>query len=80
MIQDVRPGSRIRILIFTHPGSRIQDSGVKKAPGPGSRAATLIPALRHSLQLLDSYTIIQVIEIGRYNLLALSLIRVRISQ
>ncbi len=32
--------SRIRILIF-YP-SRILDPGVKKAPGPGSRSATLV--------------------------------------
>jgi hypothetical protein len=36
MIRDVDPGSRIRILIFTHPGSR-----VKKELDPGS--ATMFP-------------------------------------
>jgi hypothetical protein len=42
---NVYPGSgfRVRILIF-HP-SRIPDSGVKKAPDPGSRSATLANAL-----------------------------------
>jgi hypothetical protein len=29
--------SRIRMLTFSHPGSRIPDVGVKKAPNPGSR-------------------------------------------
>ncbi len=29
--------SRIRMLTFSHPGSRIPDPGVKKAPYPGSR-------------------------------------------
>jgi hypothetical protein len=37
MIQVVHPGSRIRMLTFSHPGSRIPDPGVKKAPNPGSR-------------------------------------------
>jgi hypothetical protein len=37
MIPVVHPGSRIRMLTFSHPGSRIPDPGVKKAPNPGSR-------------------------------------------
>ncbi len=39
MIRVVHPVSRIRMLTFSHPGSRIQDPGsrVKKAPNPGSR-------------------------------------------
>jgi hypothetical protein len=37
MIQVVHPGSRIRKLTFSHPGSRIPDPGVKKAPNPGNR-------------------------------------------
>jgi hypothetical protein len=28
-------------LLLTHPGSRIKDTGVKKAPDPGSGSATL---------------------------------------
>jgi hypothetical protein len=36
MIRVVHPGSRIRMLTSTHPGSRIPDIGVKKAPDPGS--------------------------------------------
>ncbi len=40
MIRDVHPGSRIRNLIF-YP-SRGPDPGVKKAPDPGSRSATLL--------------------------------------
>jgi hypothetical protein len=35
MIRVVHPGSRILMLTFPHPGSRIQ--GVKKVPNPGSR-------------------------------------------
>jgi hypothetical protein len=39
MIRVVHPGSgsRIRMLTISHPGSRIPDPGVKKAPNPGSR-------------------------------------------
>jgi hypothetical protein len=39
MIRVVHPGSRIRMLTFSHPGSRIPDPGVKKhpIPDPGSR-------------------------------------------
>jgi hypothetical protein len=37
MIRVVHSGSRIRMLTFSHPGSRIPDPGVKKAPNPGSR-------------------------------------------
>ncbi len=37
MIRVVHPGSRIRMLTFSHPGSRNSDTGVKKAPNPGSR-------------------------------------------
>jgi hypothetical protein len=40
MIRDVHPGSGIRILIFY--SFRITDSGVKKAPDPGSGSATLV--------------------------------------
>jgi hypothetical protein len=35
MIRVVHPGPWIRMLTFSHPGSRIQ--GSKKAPNPGSR-------------------------------------------
>jgi hypothetical protein len=38
MIRVVYPG----ILIFPHPGSRIPDVGVKKAPDRGSGSATPI--------------------------------------
>ncbi len=37
MIRVVHPGSRILMLTFSHPGSRIPDPGVKKVPNPGSR-------------------------------------------
>ncbi len=36
MIRVVHPGSQIRMLTFSHPGSRVPDPGVKKAPNPGS--------------------------------------------
>jgi hypothetical protein len=47
MIQVVHPGSgsRIRILIFLP----IPDPGVKKAPDPGSRSATLMIGLQNDL-------------------------------
>jgi hypothetical protein len=41
--------SRIRILTFTHPGSRIPDPGVKKAPDPD-------PQHRKKLQRSVSYS------------------------
>ncbi len=41
MIRVVHPGSRILMLTFSHPGSRIPDPGVKKVPDPGSGSATL---------------------------------------
>jgi hypothetical protein len=43
MIRVVHPGfgSRIRILIFNHPGSLIPDSGARKALDLGSGPATL---------------------------------------
>jgi hypothetical protein len=37
MIRVIHPGSRIRMLTSTNPGSRIPDPGVKKAPDPGSQ-------------------------------------------
>jgi hypothetical protein len=37
MFRVVHPGSRILMLTFFHPGSRIADPGVKKVPNPGSR-------------------------------------------
>jgi hypothetical protein len=37
MIRVVHPGSRIRMLTFSHPGSRIPDPEVKKALNSGSR-------------------------------------------
>jgi hypothetical protein len=39
MIRDENPGSRTRILIFTHRGSQIPDPGVEKAPDPGIEKA-----------------------------------------
>ncbi len=41
MIQVVHPGSRIRMLTFSHPGSRIQGSKKYSIPDPGSGSATL---------------------------------------
>jgi hypothetical protein len=41
MIRVVHPGSRIRMLTFSHPGFRIPDPGFKKSPNPGSGSATL---------------------------------------
>jgi hypothetical protein len=40
MIRVVHPVSRIRILTFTHPGSRIQGSKRHPIPDPGSGSAT----------------------------------------
>ncbi len=41
MIWVVHPGSRIRMLTFSHPGSRIQRSKRHPIPDPGSGSATL---------------------------------------
>jgi hypothetical protein len=41
MIRVVYPGSRIRMLTFSHPGSRIQGSKRHPIPDPGSGSATL---------------------------------------
>jgi len=41
MIRVVHPGSRIRMLTFSHPGSRIQGSKRHPIPDPGSGSATL---------------------------------------
>jgi hypothetical protein len=41
MIRVVHPGSRIRMLTFYHPGSRIQGSKRHPIPDPGSGSATL---------------------------------------
>jgi hypothetical protein len=43
MIRVVHPGSRIRMLTFSHPGSRTRIQGSKKhpIPDPGSGSATL---------------------------------------
>ncbi len=35
-------GSRSGSWFFTHPGSRVQDPGVRKTPDPGSGSATLV--------------------------------------
>ncbi len=42
MIRVVRPGSRIWMLTFSHPGSRIQGSKRHPIPDPGSGSATLL--------------------------------------
>ncbi len=42
MIQVVHPGSRIRMLTFSHPGSRIQGSNRHPISDPGSGSATLM--------------------------------------
>ena len=41
MIRVVHLGSRIRMLTFSHPGSRIQGSKRSPIPDPGSGFATL---------------------------------------
>jgi hypothetical protein len=42
MIRVVHPGSRIRMLTFSHPGSRIQGSKMHPIPDPGSATLLLI--------------------------------------
>ncbi len=42
MIPIVHPGSRIRMLTFSHPGSRIQGSKRHPIPDPRSGSATLV--------------------------------------
>ncbi len=42
MIRVVHPGSRIWMLTFSHPGSRIQGSKRHPIPDPGSGSATLV--------------------------------------
>ncbi len=42
MIRVVHPGSRIRMLTFSHPGPRIQGSKKHPIPDPGSGSATLL--------------------------------------
>jgi hypothetical protein len=46
MIRVVHPGSRIRMLTFSHPGSRIQGSKRHPIPNPGSGSATLLKCER----------------------------------
>jgi hypothetical protein len=41
MIRVVHPRSRIRMLTFSHPGSRIQGSKRHPIPDPASGSATL---------------------------------------
>jgi hypothetical protein len=41
MIRVVHPGAQIRMLTFSHPGSRIQGSKRHPIPDPGSGSATL---------------------------------------
>ncbi len=53
MIRVVHPGSRIRMLTFSHPGSRIQ--GSKKAPNPGSRIRIRNTANKTSKETLGFY-------------------------
>ncbi len=42
MIRVIHPGSRIRMLNFSHPGSQIQGSKKHPIPDPGSGSATLL--------------------------------------
>jgi hypothetical protein len=46
MIRVVHPGSRIRMLTFSHPGSRIQGSKRHPIPDPGSRNTEFIKVKR----------------------------------
>ncbi len=41
MIRVVHPGSRIRMLTFSHPGFQIQGSKRHPIPDPGSGSVTL---------------------------------------
>jgi hypothetical protein len=47
MIRVVHPGSRIRMLTFSHPGSRIQGSKRHPIPDPGSGSETLVSGFHH---------------------------------
>ena len=49
MIRVVHPGSRIRMLTFSHPGSRIQGSKRHSIPDPGS--ATLVTGVERACTL-----------------------------
>jgi hypothetical protein len=65
MIQVVHPGSRIRTLTFSHPGSRIQGSKRYPIPDPGS--ATLIKTLHISNAAQQISTqIIKISTVGPY--------------
>ncbi len=48
-------GSMIRKEPIPDPGSRIQDTGVKKAPNPGSGSATLAPTACHYARAFSIY-------------------------
>jgi hypothetical protein len=51
MIRVVHPGSGC--WLSTHPGSRIRNPGVKKAPDPGSGSATLLSSVeKHLLKII----------------------------
>ncbi len=52
MIRVVHPGSRIRMLTFSHPGSRVQGSKRHPIPDPGSGSATLVGSYRIFLYVL----------------------------
>jgi hypothetical protein len=50
MIRVVHPGSRILMLTFSHPGSRIQGSKRYPIPDPGSGSATLLEMMKQEKQ------------------------------
>jgi hypothetical protein len=50
--------SRILILIFTHPGSRIQGSKRRRIQDPGSGSATLLDSLHYLSVLLRCYSVL----------------------
>ena len=58
MIRVVHPGSRILMLTFSHPGSRIPDPGVKKVPNPGSGSATLMNPILISTSLIQIHMVL----------------------
>ncbi len=59
MIRIVHPGSGIRIFYYARsrisdPGSRIPDSGVKKAPDPRCGSATLLESRKLTSDVKES--------------------------
>jgi hypothetical protein len=59
MIRVVHPGSRILMLTFSHPGSRIQGSKRHPIPDPGSGSATLVFRIRIQLAQLIQIQAVQ---------------------